>query len=145
MDPAGVAKSAAGATGPSGVFDPEDYTLVRLDVSNVQHEEVVGRMENLFELLDVPGIEALDGGSWEICVRKACIGDVKDKLHVEFPGSVVDVDYDPLKPTAKESVWWGRETANTLRQSFERRAIKMAKASWTPAAMYYTHVLQAHV
>jgi hypothetical protein len=92
---------------------------------------------------EVPNIEKLNDGSWEICILKSYRRTVKDRLREILLGSNVELYYDPLEPTASDSEIWGYDLAKTLcKEWFFKRAIRVIKEAWPTGAAYYAHRLK---
>jgi Gti1/Pac2 family len=92
---------------------------------------------------EVPNIEKLNDGSWEICILKSHRRTVKDRLREIFLGSNVELYYDPLEPTASDSEIWGYDMAKTLcKEWFFERAIRVVKEAWPAGAACYAHRLK---
>lgn len=80
----------------------DQYTLIRL--FKIKDENVLKKLDtNIEKVNEVPYIKKLSDGSREICNLKSHHRTVKDKLHKIFPGSNVDLYYNPLEPTAEDS------------------------------------------
>jgi Gti1/Pac2 family len=120
----------------------DQYTLIRL--SGVEDENVLEKLDTKIGTVnEVPNIEKLNDGSWEICILKSHRRTVKDTLRRIFPGSNVDLYYDPLEPTANDSEIWGYDKAKTLcKEWFFERAIRVAKEAWPAGAACYTYCLK---
>jgi hypothetical protein len=126
---------------PSG-FRADQYTLIRL--SKVEGRDVLDTLdERIGTVNEVPNIEELSDRSWEICILKSHCCTARDMLGTIFPGSDVDLNYNPVEPTAKDLKIWNYDTAKELhhRWSF-KRATRIVKNGWPAAAAYYTHFLE---
>ena len=94
-------------------------------------------------MTEVPNIEELSDGSWEICILKSHRRTVQDTLAKTFPGSDVDLYYNPLEPAANDLKIWDYNTAKKLRQHwFFQRAIRVIKKGWPAAAACYAYLLE---
>ena len=92
---------------------------------------------------EVPNIEELSDGSWEICILKSHRRTVQDTLGKMFSGADVDLYYDPLKPTADNLEFWDYDTAKKLGQGwFFQRAIRVIKNGCPPAAACHAYFLE---
>jgi hypothetical protein len=116
-------------------YDFNSYTLVR--VSDLeQYAQNLDKLGNLDKILS---IEELEDGSWELPVRKSYLLTLKDKLCKMVPDCIVEPDYDPTEPNAKEVEEFGYERARILRTvKFRDRAERMMRESWPKAAAFYT-------
>lgn len=97
------------------------------------------------KIQDVPSIQQLNDGSWELCVRKSMISTVQEKIQAMFPGSNVDINYDPTEPTAAdlELCMSDYEQAKWLcGQQLLERSIKILKRGWSPAAGHYQRYVE---
>ena len=93
----------------------DQYTLIRL--SKVRDGNMLDTLDTKIGTVnEVPHIDELSNGSWEICILKSHRRTVQDKLGEVFPGSDVDVYYDPREPTANDLEFWDYNTAKKLRQ-----------------------------
>jgi hypothetical protein len=123
----------------------DQYTLIRL--SKVEDREMLETLDaKIGTVNEVPNIEELSDGSWEICILKSHRHSVQDKLGKMFPGSEVDLYYDPLEPTATDLKFWDYDTAKKLRQYwFSQRAIRVAQSGWPAAATFYAYFLKDRI
>jgi hypothetical protein len=121
---------------PSG-FRTDQYTLIRL--SKVEGRDVLNTLhERIGTVNEVPNIEELSDGSWEICILKSHCCTAQDTLSTIFPGSDVDLKYNPVEPTAKDLKIWDYDTAKELRQRWSfKRAVRIVK-NGRPAANHGT-------
>jgi Gti1/Pac2 family len=120
----------------------DQYTLIRL--SKIKDEKILKTLDTKIGTVnEVPNIEELNDGSWEICILKSHRRTVKDTLGKIFPGSDVDLYYDPLIPTANDSEVWGYDKAKMLcKDWFFERAIKVVREGWPAGAAYYAYRLK---
>ena len=127
---------------PSLGFRGDQYTLIRM--FGVEDVNVVEKLDpNIGKVNEVPYIEELSDGSWEICILKSHRRTIKDKLRQIFPGSNVDLYYNPLEPTANDSEIWGHDKAKTLyEERFFERAIRVIKEAWPAGAACYVYRLK---
>lgn len=119
---------------PSG-FHQDQYTLVQL--SNVGDANVADTLDKEIKRVnEVPSIQALNDGSWEILVLKSYVDTLYNTLDILFPGLNVDMKHNPFKPTAEDVEFWGLDKAKKLYADwFGERANKIAKEGWpVPAA-----------
>ncbi len=90
----------------------------------------------------MPSIEELDDGSWEMVVLQSHCHALHDRLDKIFPGSNVDLNYDPVEPAASDLKFRGYDTAKKLRKYwFSQRANRMINTAWPAAAACYAHHL----
>lgn len=133
--------SSSGPTGqlpppPPGLY-PDRYTLLRL--SNIGHRDALKILKtNVF-----PHIEELDDGSWEIAVLKPYSQSFRDTLRKMFPESSIDLDYDPLEPTANDVELWGYCAAKELSEHMFLQRSEMVDWKGSPAATPHFGYLQA--
>ncbi len=126
---------------PQSGLHADQYTLVRL--SEVED----GKVWEIFDTEigtthEVPSIEKLDDGSWEMVVLQSHCSALQDRLGKIFPGSNVDLNYDPGEPAASDLEFWNYDTAKKLREHwFSQRANRMINTAWPAAAAYYAHHL----
>jgi hypothetical protein len=93
----------------------DQYTLIRL--SKVEGTNILETLDKqIGTVTEVPNIEELSDGSWEICVLKSHCSTVQDTLDKIFPGVDIDLRYSPLEPTANDLKLWDYATAKELRQ-----------------------------
>ena len=128
---------------PPGLH-PDQYTLVRLS----EFEDEDGKVWGIFDteirkMHEVPSIEELGDGSWEMVVLQSHCRALQNRLGRIFPGSNVDLNYDPIEPTASDLKFWrGYDTAKKLRECwFSQRANRMINKAWPAAAAYYAYRL----
>ena len=123
-------------------FHGDQYTLIRM--FGVEDENVLKILDaNIGKVNEVPHIEELSDGSWEICILKSHRHTIKDKLRQIFPGSNVELYYNPLGPTAKDLKIWGCGKAKMLYEEwFFERAIRVIKEGWPAGAACYAHRLK---
>ena len=76
----------------------DDYTLIRL--SNRRLLETLDKIIGL--IFEMPNIEKLNDGSWEICILKLYHLIAQSTLGKMFPDSDIDLHYNPLEPTAQD-------------------------------------------
>ncbi len=129
---------------PSGLH-VDQYTLVRLSEVEVEDED-----EKVWEIFDtkigttleVPNIEELGDGSWEMVVLKSHCRALQDMLGKIYPGSNVDLNYDPVEPAASDLEFLGYDNAKKLREHlFSQRAERIINWSWSTVAAYYAYRL----
>jgi Gti1/Pac2 family len=137
----GAASSSRVLLPPLGLHG-DQYTLIRM--FGVEDANVVKKLDaDIGKVNEVPYIEELSDGSWEICILKSHRRTVKDKLRKIFPGSNVDLYYNPLEPTVKDSKIWGHDKAKTLYEEwFFKRAIRIIKEAWPAGAACYAYRLK---
>ena len=98
-----------------------------------------GRIERVNE---VPHIEELNDGSWEMVVLKSYCCTFQDMLGEMFAGSDVDLNYDPLEPTVNNVEVWGYSNAKKLcKHLFVQRAERIVKEGWPAAAAHFAYLL----
>jgi hypothetical protein len=117
-----------------GGYDFNSYTLLRLSVLG-HCAQTLDKLGNFDEILS---IEELQDGSWELPVRKSYLPTLKNKLRQVVPGCIIEPDYDPTEPNAKEVEEFGYERARILRTAtFHDRAERMIREPWPKAAAFY--------
>jgi hypothetical protein len=118
-------------------YDFDSYTLVR--VSNLgYYAQTLEKLGNFDEILS---IEELEDGSWELPVRKSYLPTLKDKLREMVSDCIIDPDYDPTKPNAREVEEFGYETARILsKDKFHDRAERMIHEAFPKAAAFYAEL-----
>lgn len=90
---------------------------------------------------EVPSIEKLNDGSWEMVVLQPYGPTLQVILSKMFPGSDIDLNYDPTEPTVNEVKNLGYKMAKTIcKDLFVRRAERMVKEAWPMAADCYEHL-----
>ncbi len=95
-------------------------------------------IETLNELLSM---EELIDGTWEIAVLKSYGPTLQAILGEKFPGSDVDLDYDPTEPTTSEMENSDYSATKTLREHlFIKRAERMIKEGPPMAAKFYEYL-----
>jgi hypothetical protein len=126
---------------PPGVY-ADEYRLIRL--SKVEDRKISETLDaRIGTVNEVPNIEELGDGSWEICILKSHRRTALDMLGKIFPGSDVDLDYNPLEPTANNLEFWDYDTAKKLRQQwFFQRAIRVIQNGWPAGAACYVYLLE---
>ena len=91
---------------------------------------------------EVPNIDKLSDGSWEVCTLISHCGVTQDRLRQILPGSTTDPWYDPQEPTAQDLKIWEYDSAKKLRREwFFQRAIGVIEKGGL-AARYYAHHLK---
>jgi hypothetical protein len=127
---------------PLSGFSAAHYTLARL--SKVEDGNVLEILDGkTWRVNEVPSIEQLHDRSWEMVVLKSFCGTLQETLDNIFPGSDVDMNYDPLKPTANDVEVWGPDQAKKLYElCFVQRAKTMVRKGWPVAAAYYAYHLE---
>jgi hypothetical protein len=120
-------------------YDFNSYTLVR--VSDLGHwAQPLKKLEKLGNFDEILSIEELHDESWELLVRKSYLPTLKDKLHKMVPDCIIEPDYDPTKPNAKEVEEFGYKRARILRTAtFCDRAERMIP--WPKAAAFYADLV----
>jgi hypothetical protein len=118
-------------------YDFDSYTLVR--VSDLGHYAYTpDKLGNFDEILS---IEELDDGSWEFPVRKSYLPTLKDKLREVVSDCIIDPDYDPTKPSAREVEEFGYVRARILKKDkFHDRAKRMIHEAFPKAAAFYAEL-----
>lgn len=121
-------------------YDFNSYTLVR--VSDLgQYAQNLDKLGNFDKILS---IEELEDGSWELPVRKSYLPTLKDKLCKMVPDCIIESDYDPTEPNAKEVEEFGYERARILGTvRFRDRAERMMRESWPKAVAFYADLAMA--
>jgi hypothetical protein len=72
-------------------------------------------------------------------VRKSYLATLKDKLREIVPDYIIDPDYDPTKPGAREVEEFGYKRATILnRDKFYDRAERITRKALPKAAAFYT-------
>ncbi len=120
----------------------DDYTLIRL--SNVEDRRLLETFDEMIgPVFEVPNIEKLNDGSWEICILKSYRLIAQSRLSEIFPDSDIDLLYNPLKPTAQNVEVWGHDNAKKVcRQWLFERSIRVVSEGWSVAAAYYSSLLR---
>jgi hypothetical protein len=123
-------------------FTAAHYTLVRL--SKVGDANVLKLLDGkILRVNQVPSIKQLHDRSWEMVVLKSLRGTLQETLDNIFPGSDVDMNYDPLIPTANDVKVYGPDQAKKLYElCFVQRAKTMVRKAWPVAAAYYAYRLE---
>lgn len=123
---------------PLSGFHPDQYTLVRL--SNVGDANIADTFDKEIKRVnEVPSIQALSDGSWEILVLKPYVDTLYNTLGILFPGLNVDMKHNPFKPTAENVEFWGLDKAKKLYADwFGERANKIAEEGWPVSAAWYS-------
>jgi len=129
---------------PLPALHPENYTLIRLTISQNEKTKNIPHLLDAQLALHAPNVEELGDESWEICVLESSITTVQGTLGKILPESDVDICYDPFEPTADDLESWDYGRARSLRRIwFEKRADRIARVGWAPAADHYAHRLEA--
>jgi len=125
---------------PPSSLGTNQYTLVRL--SNAGDGNTLNILDTKIGTVnEVPSIEELNDGSWEMAVLKSYCPTLQAMLGKIFPGSDVDLNYDPTEPTVSEVENLGYNVAKTLCEYlFIKRAERMVKEGWPMAADCYEHL-----
>ncbi|KAL3442782.1 hypothetical protein BJX65DRAFT_312549 [Aspergillus insuetus] len=119
------------------------YTLVRLSVS--LQELHIFQLEIIRYIADIPSIELLNDGSFELVTRKTDLPTVRVAVRKLFLNARLDEDYDPLKPTGMDVAFWGLLSARKMVGIwFYRRALRIIQTGDMRAAMYYRHLLDVN-
>jgi hypothetical protein len=115
-------------------YDFDLYTLVR--VSDLGH--YVYTPDKLGNFNEILSIEKLEDGSWELPVYKLYLLKLKDKLS----DYIVNPDYDPTEPNAREVEEFGYEIARILsKDKFHNRAKHMIYEAFPKAATFYAELV----
>lgn len=124
---------------PPSSLGMNQYTLVRL--SKVGDGNILDILDGKIGTVDeVPSIEELCDGSWEMAVLESYCPTLQAMLGKIFPGSDVDLNYDPTEPTVSEVENFGPEKAKAVcKYLFIERAERMVKEGWPMAADCYEH------
>jgi len=94
-------------------------------------------------VFEVPNIEKLNDGSWEICMLKSYRFIAQSTLGEIFPDSDIDLHYNPLEPPAEDVKVWGYDKAKKVcRQWLFNRAIRVVSEGWSVAATYFSSLLR---
>jgi hypothetical protein len=127
---------------PPPGFRADQYTLIRLP--RVEGRNILETLDaNIGTVNEAPNIVELSDLSWEICILKSHCRTVQGTLGKIFPGSDVDLNWNPLEPTANDLELWGYDEAKRLRQTwFSQRAIIIIKDGWPAAAACYAYFLE---
>jgi hypothetical protein len=87
-------------------FTAAHYTLVKL--SKVGDANVLKLLDGkIWRVNQVPSIKQLHDRSWEMVVLKSLRGTLQETLNNIFPSLDVDMNYDPLIPTANDVKVYG--------------------------------------
>lgn len=123
-------------------FIAAHYTIAR--VSKIGDGNVLEKLDGKTgRVNEVPSIKQLGDGSWEMVVLKSFCRTLQETLNNIFPGSEVDMNHDPLKPTANDVEVWGPDRAKKLYELwFVQRAKTIVKEGWPVAAAYYAYLLE---
>jgi hypothetical protein len=115
-------------------YNFNSYTLMR--VSNLGHyAQTLDKLGNFDKILS---IEDLQDGSWELPVHKSYLPMLKDKLREMVSDCIIDPDYDPTEPNAREVEEFGYEMARILsKDKFQERAERMMREALPKAAAFY--------
>ena len=135
-----VSSSDAGHLSPPPGLRADQYALIRL--SKVNDRNVWTTLDTKIGTVnEVPNIEELNDGSLEICILKSHRRTVQETLGKIFPDSDVELDYDPLDPTANY-LRFGDDAAKRLYQClFFERATRVIKKGWPAAVACYAYLL----
>ncbi|PVH71140.1 hypothetical protein DL98DRAFT_597224 [Cadophora sp. DSE1049] len=110
------------------------YTLVR--VSNVGHH--AQSLDEFVKFDAILSMDELEDESWELAVSKRFLPTLKDMLHEMVPDCIIESDYDPTEPNAKEVEELGSERARILKTHiFHVRAERCMREFWPKAAAFY--------
>jgi hypothetical protein len=116
-------------------YNFDSYTLVR--VSNLGHyAQTLNKLGNFDEILSIEELQ--DGWSWELPVHKSYLPKLKDKLRELAPDCIIEPNYDPTEPNAKEVEEFGYEKARILRSlAFCSRAERLIHEAFPKAKAFY--------
>ena len=125
---------------PPSSSGTNQYRFVRL--SNAGDGSILEILDTKIGTInEVPSIEKLNDGSWEMVVLQSYCPTLQAILGKIFPGSDVDLHYDPTEPTVSEAENFGYKVAKTIcRYLFINRAERMVKEGWPMAADCYEHL-----
>ena len=144
-------------TNSMDIFD--QYRIVRLfqpkqkELLGVLDEGVGCSNEELLKVLDegvgslneVPSLELLKDGSFEMIVLQSYCSTLQKEVGRLLPDFSVDLHYDPTKPMQNDVEHFGYEQAEMLtRNRFRERAQRMEKKSWNIATTFYSSLLKMH-
>jgi hypothetical protein len=116
-------------------YNFNSYTLVR--VSNLGHyAQTLDKLGNFDEILSIEELQ--DGWSWELPVHKSYLPKLKDKLREMAPHCIIESNYDPTEPNAKEVKEFGYKKARILRSlTFRDRAERMIHEALPKGGAFY--------
>jgi hypothetical protein len=120
----------------------DQYTLIRL--SKVEDIRILTKLDTeIGTVREVPNVEELHDESWKICILGSHRRTVSDRLSKIFPGSHVDLYYNPLKPTANDLKTWKYDAAKSfLLRRFFQRVIRVIRTGWPAAGACYAYLLE---
>lgn len=115
-------------------YNFNSYTLVR--VSNLgQHAQ---RLDKVVEFDAILSMDELEDESWELVVSKRFLPVLTDMLHKMVPDCIVESNYDPTEPNAKDVEKFGPERARMVKTHlFRVRAEHCMRVFWPKAAAFY--------
>ncbi|ETN44750.1 uncharacterized protein HMPREF1541_10420 [Cyphellophora europaea CBS 101466] len=105
--------SANPAQWHDSVLDCYKYVRIR-GIISTDATILVSLLRSKFKDLQIPSIERLSDGSWEIVVRKATAPLVADVIRGRFPASDIDMFHNPLEPTTEDLDGWTHVNAARL-------------------------------
>ena len=117
----------------------DDYTLIHLF-----NQRLLKTLDKIIELIfEMPNIEKLNDGLWEICILKSYCLIAQSTLSKMFPDSDIDLHYNPLEPTAQNVKVWGYDKAKkACQQWLFKRSIRVVSEGWSVAAACYSNLLR---
>ncbi|KAL2788224.1 hypothetical protein BJX66DRAFT_309335 [Aspergillus keveii] len=119
------------------------YALVRLAVP--LQDLHLFKLEILPYVADIPSIELLNDGSFELLARKRDLPNLRTAVRSLFPNARLEEDYNPLDPTGSDVAFWGLLNARKMVGTwFYRRALRIIQTGNMRAAMYYRQLLDVN-
>ncbi|KAL4811666.1 hypothetical protein BDW67DRAFT_189457 [Aspergillus spinulosporus] len=117
------------------------YTLTRLSVP--LPESQIFKLGILRRVANIPSVEWLNDGSWELMVRKKDLPTLQYAISQLFSRGYLVEHYDPLEPTRTGIDCLGLIEARKLAGIwFFTRALRIIKSKKGLAAAYYQSVLE---
>ncbi|KAH8653947.1 hypothetical protein BGZ60DRAFT_419026 [Tricladium varicosporioides] len=118
-------------------YDFNSFTLVR--VSNFGRR--VQLLKKLAKFDEILSIEELQGGSWELLVRKSYLPRLKGELGKVVPDCNIEPGYDPTEPSAKEVEEFGYRAAKILKTTmFHDRVERIKREPWPRTRAFYSEL-----
>lgn len=118
-------------------ISPRQYSLVGLFCdTGIKTSDILD--ETYGTEFEVPSVHQLNSSAWEIVVLTSYRSALKQTLTRVLPGSIFDLQYDPLEPTAEDVNRWSHHNVEELRRRCcILRWEGMARKSWLPAQKFY--------